>query len=187
MSKDPIPLVVPDISSFARALGRQFAEPGAPSHLQLMNMLARAAGFRNYQHLRASQTARSRLDGQRVEQEPDYAFVERALHHFDAGGRLVRWPAQRSVQVACLWHLWSRFPAAAVLCERDVNALLNPLHLFADAALLRRELCDLGLLTRNRDGSQYRRVGRQPPPEARELIRRLRVRGDGPATRSPGS
>jgi hypothetical protein len=37
--------------------------------------------------------------------------------------------------------------------------------------LIRRELVNMGLLTRTRDCRLYRRVEKRPPPEARELIR----------------
>jgi hypothetical protein len=62
------------------------------------------------------------------------------------------------------------------LAEKDVNALLNEAHHFGDAALLRRHLVDFGLVTRNSDCTNYRRQQKRPPPEARELIRRIRER-----------
>ena len=50
MSKDPIPLYAPDISQYARSLSRQLLTAGEPpSHLALLNMLAKSGGFRNYQ------------------------------------------------------------------------------------------------------------------------------------------
>ena len=53
MTKDTLPLPVPDLSAFARSLRKELtAAPEVPSHLALMNMLARSAGFRNFQHLR---------------------------------------------------------------------------------------------------------------------------------------
>ncbi|WP_444429852.1 hypothetical protein ACTTAM_16345 [Rhodobacter capsulatus] len=55
MPRQSIPLAIADLSQFSRALGAQLAvrPDRAPSHLSLLNMLARAAGFRNFQHLRA--------------------------------------------------------------------------------------------------------------------------------------
>ena len=45
MSRDLIPLTTPDVSGFARSLSRQLTGREAPpSHLELLNMLARAAG-----------------------------------------------------------------------------------------------------------------------------------------------
>jgi hypothetical protein len=58
MSRTPLPLHAEDISAFARSLGGQLKScEAAPGHLQLMNMLARSAGYRNFQHLRAEAVA----------------------------------------------------------------------------------------------------------------------------------
>lgn len=63
MTKDTLPLPVPDLSTFARSLRKELAlAPDLPGHLALMNMAARAAGFRNVQHLRACGVAKLRLD-----------------------------------------------------------------------------------------------------------------------------
>lgn len=176
MSKDPIPLMIADISSYARGLSSQLADAdAAPSHLSLMNMLARAAGFRNYQHLRAAHTARGRVVGQ-VEETLDHKRVEKTLNQFDAEGRLVQWPAKRAVQELCLWAMWAVIPSGVVLHERDVNGHLNTAHHFDDAAILRRSLIGMKLLTRNDDGSDYVRQEQRPPAEAREVIRILSAR-----------
>ncbi|RAI38251.1 hypothetical protein CH341_28220 [Rhodoplanes roseus] len=102
--------------------------------------------------------------------------VERLARYFDAGGRLVRWPGKHSDRLSCLWVLWSRLPARAVMSEPAVNEALKAAHLFGDHVLLRRELVDLGLLARTPDGREYRRVEQPPPAEARALIRHLAVR-----------
>jgi hypothetical protein len=73
-----------------------------------------------------------------------------------------------------LWVIWSKLPARQVLTEKEINLLLNENHLFGDHALLRRWLCDYGMMSRTRDGSEYRRVEKHPPAEALELIRQLR-------------
>ena len=172
MTKDSLSLPVADLSAFARALARQFpADSPAPPHLSLMNMLARATGFRNLQHLRASQRAEAR----EVPPPPiaDHTLVERALAQFDAEGQLRQWPARRSVQILCLWALWAQLPRGAAQSEREISATLNRLHRFGDAAILRRDMVALGLLARKADASDYRRIEQPPPPEARALIARL--------------
>lgn len=177
MSKKPIPLTAPDVSQFARHMTRQLKEQGElPSHLSVMNMLARAAGFRNYQHMKAAHAAHERLAVDAPEETADYRLVERTLNQFDRQGRLVRWPSRRPVQELCLWTFWSEFPPAIHLHERQVNALLNDAHLFGDPAILRRSLIGLGLVTRNRDGSDYLRQEMRPPVEARKVIQRIRAR-----------
>lgn len=175
MSKDTIPLSVMNISDFARTLKQQLSDTDAPlSHLRLLNMLARAAGFRNYQHLRASNTSKLRLE--KTDSGADFKKVERTLQHFDAQGVLLRWPSKRHVQELCLWALWSYLPSDVTLHERDVNGLLNKVHGFEDAAILRRSLIGLNLMSRNLDGSDYRRVEQAPPAEAVAVIRELASR-----------
>lgn len=177
MSRVPVPLRSPDISTFARSVAHQMKSRGhAPSHVELMNMLAKAAGFQNFQHLRASHSAGRRLDTEPIIETVDHRLVERALNQFDDLGRLVSWPSRRQVQVLCLWQLWSFVPAGASLREKEINLLLQEGHCFSDPALLRRELFSLGLLHRNRDCSDYRRQEQQPPLEARDLIKRLKGR-----------
>lgn len=174
MSRTQIPFFTPDLSSLTRHLGAQLrSHEGAPSHLELMNMLARAAAFRNYQHLRAAHAAQGRLDAAPPAEVTDFALVERALRCFDTQGRLKAWSSRRPVQMLCLWPLWAALPAETDLHEREINARLGAVHSFGDPALLRRELRGLGLVDRDPAGTRYRRVERRPPPEARDLIRRV--------------
>lgn len=169
MTRTPLPLNAADLSAFARALARQLGTAG-PSHLALMNMLARAAGFQNVQHLRPAQAAGRRMSKDQEVEPVDYRRVERALNQFDAGGRLVRWPARRAVQNLALWAMWSRLPAERAMGEREASERLGAEHLFGDPATLRRTMLGAGLLTRRPDGTDYRRVERRPPAEARALI-----------------
>lgn len=171
MSKTQVPLVIEDLSGFARALGRALEEhDGPPGHLSLMNMLARAGGFRNFQHLRAANASRTRLAEQPVAEPVDHKLVERTVNLFDPEGRLTIWPSRRAVQDLSLWAFWARLPAERRLPEKDVNAVLNAAHLFGDAAILRRTMVTLGMVTREKDGSDYLRVEQRPPAEARALL-----------------
>lgn len=83
MPRTAIALPIPDLSDFARNLAREFEEP--PGHLTLLNKLARAAGFRNFQHLRASLKSGEALTAS-PEPLADLTRVEAALRHFDAAG-----------------------------------------------------------------------------------------------------
>lgn len=179
MPRDPIPLSIADISAFSRALATRLrAAEGPPSHLALMNMLARAAGYRNFQHLRAGAQTALPLEPEMAAPRPpaaeaiDLRRVERAMRLFAETGQLARWPSRRALQELCLWVLWSEMPSGVSMTERMVNGHLNALHLFGDAALLRRDLVDMGLFRRAVDGTDYRRIERAPPPEALALIRR---------------
>lgn len=181
MSRTALPFHCDDISALARSLEGQLAgRDSRPTHLELLNMLARAGGYRNFQHFRAQRAARERIESPPPAAAPeafDAARAARVLRLFDPHGRLARWPTRRSQQELCLWVVWSKLPPRRVLSEKEVNALLNARHLFGDHALLRRWLCDYGMMSRTPDGSEYRRVEKRPPAEALELMR-LTLRGD---------
>lgn len=178
MSKTLFPLHVDDISALARSLSHQIA--GAehpPSHLEMLNMLARSAGFRNFQHFRAQSAAHAGFTAPDVaSSEVDYVEVKRLARFFDAKGRLIQWPGKLSQQTQCLWVLWSRLPAREALTEHRLNQLLQASHQFGDPALLRRELYDHGLASRTPDCREYRRKERRPPLEAVALIRHMDAR-----------
>jgi hypothetical protein len=166
------------MSAFAKSLREQIDKlDRKPSHVEMLNLLSRAAGFRNYQHFRAAADSTEVSEPHGIAPEPEPQADERRVMHtlrvFDADGRITRWPGKRAQQQLCLWYLWSRMPRAKSFSEREINAFLNGLHIFGDAALLRRDLFDLGLVTRKRDGGDYRRVERKPPPELRLLLSRL--------------
>jgi hypothetical protein len=160
-------LYIADLSDFARNLRRDLTEAEtAPGHLALMGLIARAAGYRNYQHLKA-------------EAPPPAPNTGRALERarvFDGAGQMQHWPAATGIQGLCLWVFWDRMPPRQALTEAAVNAILKDGHLFGDHVLLRRSLIDHRLVTREVDGSAYRRIEQAPPPEARALIRAVRDR-----------
>ena len=173
MKKPSVSIFANDLASFTRALARQLG-PDSPSHLTLMNMLARAAGYSNVQHLRAA-NAQATIPAPPAIVEPvlpkaDTKLVERALMQFDDQGRLLQWPARRAVQTLALWGLWAALPAGPILTEAEVNARLMPLHLFGDPATLRRTMISCGMLTRQAGGIAYCRFEQAPPPEGKRVI-----------------
>jgi hypothetical protein len=182
-SRDTVPLVAPDLSQFARALGRSLHDRHAagaqpPGHVELMNLLARAAGHRNLQALRAA--ALRPLP--RAAASPDEALplpalgpnARKALAQFDARGRLVHWPTKFSVQRLAIWALWMHFDGRRVYTEREVNEILKAWHTYGDHATLRRELVNHMLLTRKSDCSEYRKLPARPDDEARGFLRAWR-------------
>ena len=176
MSRNVLPLIAADLSQMARQMSRELAGcDGSPSHVQMLNMLARSAGFRNFQHLKAQWDAQERLAQPPLPVEPvDHRRVLRVSRHFDQDGKLLRWPKKAGERLLCLWMLWSEIPAGQNLSEAEINLCLTENHLFGDHALLRRCLCDLQMMERTPDGRIYRRVESRPPADARALIRHLR-------------
>lgn len=178
MPRSIFPMEIADLSAFAKSLRSEILRfDHKPSHLEMLNLLARAAGFRNYQHFRAAaKTADVVAEWRPVLDDmpaPDEARVLKTARHFDEEGRLVRWPGKRGLQELCLWFLWSKIPADREFTERQISELLNTLHLFGDAAMLRRDLFDFGLVQRTRDGREYRRIEQKPPAELKLLLSRI--------------
>ena len=175
MTRTPLSLHVDDVTIFARGLSKQLGD-NSPPHLSLMNMLARAAGFQNLQHMCAAAAARNRVDTRAAPPIVDARSVERTLNLFNEFGRMRQWPSRRAVQTLALWALWAPFPAEKALSEKAVNTHLASEHTFGDAATLRRTMISCGLMTRNRDCTDYRRVEQKPPAEAQAVIRHMSAR-----------
>ena len=181
MPREAVPFVAPDLSAFARSLARALGErteTTPPSHVELLNLIARAAGHRNVQALRAATQAPPAplADEDRPLQLPLSANARKALRQFDTRGRLLRWPTKFSVQRLALWALWTLFDSRRVYSEKEVNAVLRSANLFGDHVILRRELVDQRLLARKSDCSEYRKLPARPDPEARALLSAWRAR-----------
>jgi hypothetical protein len=96
--------------------------------------------------------------------------LPRELRPFiDEFGRLTQWPARHRVQRMAVALLASRFEAGRDYSEKDVNALLQDGHTFADWAILRRSLVDWRFMSREEDGSRYRLLEDAAGRIAREL------------------
>ena len=78
--------------------------------------------------------------------------VERFL---DEEGRVRQWPSKLADKAAVLRYLASKFDAGRTYSETEVNELLKKWHTFHDWPLLRRELFEAHMVTRNRNGSNY--------------------------------
>lgn len=180
MPRHVVPMGTSDLSRFTRTLARELQPElgdATPSHLSLMNMLARSAGFRNFQHLRAASKAREALEQPHLPApEVDYVAVKRALGHFDGAGLLCRWPTRNAVQKLVVWVFWADLPPRESIPESVVNALFRAGQTLGDPATVRRMLVGLERVQRERDGSAYLRVEGPLPPEAAELIRHVRAR-----------
>ena len=174
MSKQTIPLIADDISQFSRALTKQILQNEQPlSHVRMLNLLAKANGFRNFQHMRASHKSAQRINEPTPSEAIDFSLVQKCLRQFDAEGILMRWPSRSKTQKTILWVFWALLPKAEILSEKSVNEILCSRHGFEDPATLRRLMIGYGMLTRNRDGSEYQRIEQKPPAEAIELIKRV--------------
>lgn len=183
-SREIVPLQVADISIFCKTLRQQLVDSTqlAPSHLTLLNMLARSAGHRNFQALKATPAPavivpRTPLTSPIAIALPRGSTVplplRRLLACFDTEGRLMRWPKKFAAQQIALWALWSRLPAQRDLTEKEVNRTIEKYHTYGDFATLRRELVNAKLLWRTTDCRTYRKEARRPNEEVRQFLQLL--------------
>lgn len=177
MTKSSLSFQVEDISQLAKSLKKSAGQGDmSPSHVEWLNILARAAGFRNYQHFKANHDAEKRLAATQTIEPIDHVLIEHTLRHIDEEARLVRWPSRPTQRNLCLWWLWSLFPANAALTEKEVNALLKARNSFEDHALLRRALVDGGFVARTPDGTAYRRKEMPPTATARTFLALMKLK-----------
>ncbi|AZV78139.1 DUF2087 domain-containing protein [Parasedimentitalea marina] len=163
MTRDVIRLTIADLSQFTKSLRGVLPEP--PSHVEMLNAVALAAGYKNFQHLRAVHTPEPPVDGRKL---------DRALRNFDDKGRFANWPGKTSMQYMCLWAVWALIPPRTIMNEREISLCIDRLTAVKDAAQIRRSLVEMKLLNRTRDGSRYQRVEQPVPAEPRALIAALR-------------
>ncbi|HXS81801.1 MAG TPA: DUF2087 domain-containing protein [Methylomirabilota bacterium] len=185
MPREAVSFVVPDLSVFARSLARALAEredAKQPGHVEMLNLIARAAGHRNVQALQAALKAPA-APLAAEDREPPTPLTDgarRTLKQFDSRGRLVRLPSKFSILKLALWILWTRFDSRRVYTEKEVNAVLMEANAFGDHVTLRRELVEQHLLTRKSDCSEYRKLPARPDAEARALLAAWRARQRAP-------
>jgi hypothetical protein len=189
MTRELTPLLAADLSTFAKNVRAQLAAridggEGLPGHVEMLNLLARAAGHRNVQamHAAACQAAAKPNTAPRWHGPKDPSLTpvaDRTLRVFDTQGRLLRWPGKRPEQVLALWCLWMAFDGKRRYSEREVNEVLNLHHAFGDHCLLRRELIVMKLLERTPGGEQYRKLAARPDEEAAALLSAVRRRAAG--------
>lgn len=178
MPRTAIPLQVADLSPFAKTLRHLLAtHEGTPTHVELLNLIAKAAGFQNFQHLRADAEAADRL---KAAEDPgpraDLALVTKTARYFDAEGVLTSWPSRFAIQTLTQWVFWSRIPRGAVFTERQISDLIRDWHAFGDHAIIRRAMVDAKMLERTQNGREYRRIEQVPPPELGPLLAHLEKR-----------
>jgi hypothetical protein len=186
MPRTLVPFATPDVSSLAKSLKsaldeRHLEGRPPPSHVELLNLLARGAGARNFATLKAAGanpasrvlTARNR-PAPPVDASELSPTARKALMQFDETGRLVRLPNKLSVQQMAAWALWTLFAAHRDYTEKEVNAVLNAHHTFGDPATLRRELVNMRLLGRESDCSRYWKEARRPDAQTQAFLRAWR-------------
>jgi hypothetical protein len=181
-SRTLVPFAISDIASLAKSLRASMEQNATPSQVQMLNWLAKSAGFQNYQSLRAAaqtfavRTPLSTAAKEKVDTPlPLSAHAAKALTQFDADGKLSRWPHKFAVQRIAMWGLWLRLDAKKRYSEKEVNSVLKAWHTYGDHVTLRRELVNMQLLARKSDCSEYWKVPQRPNDEVKAFLSALRA------------
>jgi hypothetical protein len=174
MKRPAHPLLLPDVAAFSRALRealvqRHSTRPAPPGHVELLNLVARAAGHRNFQALKVAAPAVTPAPEQTASRAKAADPAPQALSD------MRRWPVKFSVQALCMWALWTHFQAKRPYTEREVNAVLKGLNAFNDHVTLRRELINHRLLARKSDCSEYWKLPARPEADARAFLAAYRA------------
>ncbi len=80
------------------------------------------------------------------------------LKNFLKDNKLKQWPSKSLDRQEATNFLASHVESGKKYSEKEITILLDNLHLFGDPAFLRRELCDRGLLRRDKYGKEYWKV-----------------------------
>lgn len=174
-----LPLHVADVSQFCKQLRAALIERETelPSHLTLLNLIVKSAGYRNMQAFRAATlSAAGPIAARPIEPPAGHTLTKpalRALSHFGTDGRLTRFPTQLGVRLIALWGIWCRLAASRTLTEPQVNDTIARYHGFNDVATLRRELVNAKMLWRTTDGREYRRLAVKPSEEEAAFLKVL--------------
>ena len=77
--------------------------------------------------------------------------------YLNSDGQITQWASKkhRQKQLLMLAYIAAHFEASKTYTEPEVNAIIKQWHTFGDHALLRRELIDARLMTRDVEGRCY--------------------------------
>lgn len=98
--------------------------------------------------------------------------------HLDKEGKLLRYPSKRKAKLLSLLYLATKFEPEVLYTEAEVNQIINQWHSFQDPCMLRRDLYNLHILDRKKDGSQYWREKEQLELEEEFYIDQKQVKNE---------
>lgn len=82
-------------------------------------------------------------------------YQKKMENYYDAQGRLTQYPSKRPMRVMALTKIANCFEWERKYTEQEVNAIIKQNISFSDIELVRREMFQLKLIGRLRDGSAY--------------------------------
>lgn len=164
MSRTSVRLDISDLSQFTKNLSKQWPEE-KPTHLSLMNLLAKSAGYKNFQHLKASDSG--------PEAQQLSASEKRWGRLVSHMGTITRWPTKRKDQLAILWRTYHSLPEFEQWTQQQLDGWIKNRIEFGDHVLMRREFIELGMVARTNDGRKYWKLKQEIPEEFIPFISRF--------------
>ena len=82
-------------------------------------------------------------------------YRKKMANYYDSQGRLSQYPTKRPMRVIALTKIADCFEFGRKYTEKEVNAIIKQNISFSDIELVRREMFQLKLIGRLRDGSAY--------------------------------
>lgn len=146
MSREKNSLEITDLSLFCKNLSKSWPEK-KPSHLALLNLVAKSTGYKNYQHYLSHGNAKTGFVLDRKDR--------RRMRLLDDQGVVIRWPSKFSDQSVIIWYLASQLPMFRDWSEKKVNHWIQNRTAIDDHLRIRRELIGRAILGRTRDGRSY--------------------------------
>lgn len=83
------------------------------------------------------------------------AYQKKMANYYDEQGRLLQYPSKRPLRMIALSKIAESFEYGKKYTEKEVNEILRKHIAFTDVELIRREMFQMKLLGRLRDGSEY--------------------------------
>lgn len=82
-------------------------------------------------------------------------YQKKLANYYDSNGRLSQYPTKRPMRVMALTKIADCFEPGRKYTEKEVNTIIKQNISFSDIELVRREMFQLKLIGRLRDGSAY--------------------------------
>lgn len=95
------------------------------------------------------------LDGRLRELNTQVTNKKKIAVYYDSDGRLTQYPSKRPLRIIVLEKIAECFDKDRKYTEKEVNEIIRRNISFSDVELIRREMFQLRLLGRLRDGSEY--------------------------------
>ncbi|MGB4661097.1 MAG: DUF2087 domain-containing protein [Mobilitalea sp.] len=90
-------------------------------------------------------------------------------NYLNEEGKLLSFPSKRKLKIAAMFYITAKIDDRVKYTEKEINAIIDGMCCFRDAALLRREMYNYRFINRTLDGKIYWKEEVQPLPEEYEL------------------